>query len=202
MIKDIVFDLGNVIITFEPDKFLDQLLKDPGAKAAVMDVYFPELWDEYDRGDHTIEEMIEIGAKRYPQYEPAFRSMMLEWVNHLVPLRPSFDLIRELKEKGYRIFLLSNLSEQGYRSLQEEEELLSYLDGGIYSYQYHLKKPDPRIYRILMDTYDIDPKTSLFIDDRIENVETARRLGFETIHCSDYDRMPQWVREKLYEVSV
>lgn len=200
MIRDVVFDLGNVIITFEPHKFLDRVLNDPKKKEAVMDVFFPELWDQYDRGVYTIEQMVQFGTEKYPQNEDAFRAMMTQWPQQLVPLEASFELVRWLKDNGYRVFVLSNLSEQGYDALKNQFDLIPFLDGGVYSYEHQIIKPDPRIYQILMEQYDIDPTQALFVDDRIENVEAAKQLGFTTIHCSDYHQMPQWVKEKLNEV--
>ena len=197
MKKAIVFDLGNVLVTFNLQEILDDVTNNRQIQKEIMDFYYPSLWNEYDRGMYSKQEMIDLGIEKYPGYQKEINHFMNEWIYGLVPIQSTIQLIQDLKEKGYPIYILSNIPKQALDYLQTIEILQPLLKRGIYSYQHQVNKPDIKIYEILMDTYNLAASDILFIDDKKENIETAKQLGMDTIHCTDPNELETQVRKKL-----
>lgn len=200
MVKNIIFDIGNVLATFQPRDFLYELFHDDQIVDCFFDVFFQELWHKYDQGLYSLEDMISLGIKELPNYENEIRFMMNEWVNYVRPIDSSMQIIKTYKEKGYHLFILSNIPEDSYLYLKNNFDFIQKMDGGIYSYQDLLIKPDKRIYELLLMRYSLNANESLFIDDKLENIEAASSLGFQTIHCTDYHELPRKIEEKLNEM--
>lgn len=200
MVKNIIFDIGNVLATFQPRDFLYELFHDDQIVDCFFEVFFQELWHKYDQGLYSIDDMISLGIKELPNYEKEIRFMMNEWVNYVRPIDSSMQIIKTYKENGYHLFILSNIPEDSYLYLKNNFDFIQEMDGGIYSYQDLLIKPDIRIYELLLERYSLNANESLFIDDKLENIEAARSLGFQTIHCTDYHELSRKIEEKLNEM--
>lgn len=99
----------------------------------------------------------------------------------LTPMEDVLDIVKELKSIGYKIYFLSNYQLLAYEHVLKEHSLFNYFDGGVFSFEEKLLKPEPEIYEKLIKTYEIDPYESIFIDDTKENVESASNLGFNAI---------------------
>jgi HAD superfamily hydrolase (TIGR01509 family) len=197
---NVVFDIGNVLCTFDPDTFLPQLIKDPDCIQALKKFYFRGLWKEYDRGYIQPSDLIRMGCKEYPQYEQQIRTLVRHWVEYVIPIPTSMALMEDLQKQGIPMYILSNIPEDQYLYALHHRAFMKRINGGVFSYQEKVIKPERKIYQILLDRYDLNPSSCLFIDDRKENIAAAAALGFETIHCTDVRRMPDQVREKLHEM--
>lgn len=184
--KNIIFDLGNVLVTFRPDDFLHDLFDDEKVIKACKEVYFSDLWNAYDRGIYTAKQMVSFGIRLYPQYSRQLKDMMEKWVTYVRPIDTMMDRIDSLKEKGYDLYILSNLPEDCYKYLMKHYAFMNAMKG-VFSFQEKRIKPDVRIYQILFDRYQLDPEDCLFIDDTKENVDQARKLGCEVIWCQSTD---------------
>ena len=90
-------------------------------------------------------------------------------------------MVRELKEKGYKVYYLSNFSAKAERECAHTIDFIPYTDGGILSYREKLIKPDPRIYKLLVERFGLNPGESVFLDDRADNCLAAQKLGFHTV---------------------
>ena len=112
----------------------------------------------------------------------------------------SIPWIEEIKESGRRVLYLSNYSTKVTRDNIEAMDFLEHMDGGIMSCDYHVIKPDPAFYRILIDRYDLVPEECVFLDDLEENLETARSLGIHTILVRDHEQAAADLRKLLEEV--
>lgn len=178
MIRNIIFDIGNVLTDFRWTDFL----RDKGfseemiariAKASVQNV----LWREVDRGVWSWEKLMQAfiaeDTEIADELHRAFDNMQ-----DIVTIREyAIPWVKELKSKGYRVWYLSNFS----RKIEIEcEGALAFrrdMDGGILSYQDQLIKPDEAIYQLLLKRYDLAAQESVFLDDTVENIEAAERLG-------------------------
>lgn len=198
MIKNIVLDLGNVLCTFDPETVLHEMFEDPQVEEQLMGIYFSSLWDQYDQNTLTKQKMIEIGMLQAPELEGEIKRLMKEWVHHIDLIEENLDFVRHVHDLGYGVYILSNIPEDCFIHLKENG-MFKDVDGGIYSYQVRQIKPDFAIYKLLLDTYELDASECLFIDDKEENIEAAKTLGFYTLKCDDPYLLEKEIREFLEE---
>ena len=183
-IKNIVFDMGNVLIGFRWKDMLevDRGLSPERTKAVARAVFKSKLWEAYDMGDLTPEELKTAYQKESPDlYED------IEWfLDNAVLMgddRPAtWELVNRLKrEKGYRLFVLSNYSERLYRLHAGKADRAIDFDGRLVSYEVHLVKPDLRIYEELLKRYSLKAEECVFLDDMPANVEAAKKVGMKGV---------------------
>ena len=186
MIKNIVFDLGRVLIEFDPVTYLRGFGYPEELVQRLHEIVFGRDWYLYDRGDfHRIEDLAAATAERYPSYaEEIYAVMRGEWVK-IHYLKPdTADYLAELKRRGYRIYILSNLSIDSYEFVSRYD-FFHTVDGGVFSYQERSCKPEEKIYRVLLDRYGLTPEETIFLDDNPDNIAEANRLGIHGVLFTD-----------------
>lgn len=174
MIRNIVFDLGGVVI----GRGFDRCGAGTAAFAFIQgDRPFPEWWKRYDLGTATREEVVEaISAEA--GIAAAEASAALERLKMLFDEFPdTVRLIEELHEAGYGLYVLSNMPADFYEYFSGYDVFRCF-DGQIISSREHLAKPDPRIFGLLSERYGIEPAETLFVDDKPSNTSAAAALGF------------------------
>ncbi len=183
MKKNLIFDVGDVLIGYRWKEMLtdDFGLSDERAEQIGGLIFNDPIWPEFDRGLVSIDELVEHYCERLP--EEAWMVRRFFYGEDLMAVRRDkvWDRVDELKQKGYRIFILSNYSEFLFRKHTDGLPFRDSLDGGIVSYQVNLIKPEPEIYKHLLEKYSLDPDDCIFYDDRDDNVEAARALGIEAV---------------------
>ena len=145
-----------------------------------------EEWKLLDAGLITRSEANLRMLARAKEYGRAFevQGVLDDWMHILRPRRRMQELVRKLKSRGYCVYYLSNIPEDVLDFLTERD-LKGLFDGGVASCEVHINKPDPRIYKALLAKYQLKAGESVFIDDRLENVQAAFRLGFAGIQMKD-----------------
>lgn len=194
MIKNIVFDMGNVLLRYDPEVPLALFCRTPEEKEAVRtELFGGQEWVAGDLGTMTQEEKYESIKKRIPEeMHTSLRRCVYEWSVCMKPISGAFSFCEYAKKKGYRLFILSNASSEFYEYFPEFAPL-SYFDGIVVSSDIHIIKPEEGIYRYLLDTYGLLPGECLFIDDMEANVKAARRMGMQgEVFCGDFEP----IREK------
>lgn len=199
MIKNIIFDIGNVLSDFRWREFLldkgfDQEMADRIGAASVKSA----LWSELDRGVWTDEQLLQGFIKNDPQIEPQLREAFSDLHGMVVPREYAVSWVKELKSKGYGVYYLSNYSRRAEAQCSDALEFIACTDGGILSYKEKLVKPDPAIYRLLLERYGLEAEESVFLDDTPENIEAARRIGMYGI----WFRTRQQAEEELKKLGV
>ena len=195
-IKNIIFDIGNVLVDFSWKKhyedcgFDDQMVE----RLAKATVYSSD-WNEYDRGVLTDEQIIDSFVENDPEIETEIRKTQEDFRGIILHRETSIPWIQALKEQGYQVLVLSNFSHRALKQCRDEMTFLYYVDGGILSYRENLIKPDPAIYHLLMERYDLNPEESIFIDDTLQNVEAARKLGIHGIEFHTREQVLQEMAE-------
>ena len=195
-IKNIIFDIGNVLVDFSWKKhyedcgFDDQMVE----RLAKATVYSSD-WNEYDRGVLTDEQIIDSFVENDPEIETEIRKTQEDFSGIILHRETSIPWIQALKEQGYQVLVLSNFSHRALKQCRDEMTFLDYVDGGILSYRENLIKPDPAIYQLLMERYDLNPEESIFIDDTPQNVEAARKLGIHGIEFHTREQVLQEMAE-------
>ena len=182
MIKNVVFDLGRVLVDFDPEGYLHSFGYDEDTVQRLLKVVFGPRWRFYDRGDYpSVTDLCDDLMRDFPADAERIQLVLHpDWVKIHTLKADSAAYLHELKTRGYRIFMLSNLARESHEFVRGYE-FFSELDGGVFSYQEHVIKPDERIYRILLERYALRPDETLFLDDSAENIEAAQRLGMRGI---------------------
>ena len=178
MIRSIVFDMGNVLIRFDRDYFIDRLGVSPEDKSLLMREVFQSLeWARMDRGSLTDEEAGQSVCSRLPQrLHDAAKNLVSMWDRPILPIPGMEELIQELKQAGYGIYLLSNASlrQHDYWPRVPGNQLF---DGTLISSDVRLVKPQPEIYRLLLEKFSLKAEECFFVDDSPPNVEGAFYCG-------------------------
>ena len=182
MIRNLIFDIGNVLTDFRWKEFLQDKGFDEEmiSRIAAVSVQNP-LWCEFDRGILSEEEMMQAFVKEAPQLEKELHLAYDDIHGMVTPREYAIPWLQELKSKGYGVYYLSNFSKKAEVECSECLSFLPYMDGGILSYQDKLIKPDPAIYTLLLERYGLVAEESIFLDDTLVNVEAARKLGIHGI---------------------
>lgn len=182
MIKNIIFDMGNVLLKFDRNYFLDAVGVKPADRRTLMNnVYLSLEWAKMDRGSMTEEEAAASMCSRLPERLHEQAHLLVDrWDRPILPVPGMAELVRELKEAGYGVYLLSNAS---YRQHEYWPRVpgSEYFDGTLISADVKLVKPCAEIYELLYSTFDLTPSECLFIDDSAANIEGAERTGMPGI---------------------
>ena len=194
-IDTVVFDLGNVLISFNPRWLYRKLLPDE----AAIDRFFAETafdaWNAQMDGGLSFAEGIAAQSARFPHYRPLFEAFFERWQETIGGAIPeSLAVFQALRQAGLRTYALSNFSAETYPQATRRFPFLNDFDGSVISGQEGVSKPDPAIYALLCQRYSIAPERAVFIDDKLENVETARQLGMHGIHFTDPQTLPPALR--------
>lgn len=182
MIKTVIFDIGNVLAGFCWKEYYDSFpyseeVKERIANATVKSA----VWAEYDKGNMTDEEIIEAFVKNDPGIEKEIRESLEDISGMLLRFDYAIPWIKALKENGYQVLVLSNFSHKAVVDCAHALDFLPYTDGGILSYKDHFIKPQPEIYALLMERYQLVPEECVFMDDLEENIKGAANAGINTI---------------------
>ena len=182
MIKNIIFDIGNVLTDFRWEGFL----KDKGfddemvERIAAASIKHP-LWKEFDRGTWDDETLMRKFVEAAPQLEQELYRAYENIEGIVTPADYAIPWIKELKAKGYKVWYLSNFARKTEIECSDCLSFMPYMDGGILSYKEKLIKPDPAIYQLLLERYHLTAEECVFLDDLPENVAAAEKLGIHGI---------------------
>ena len=197
MLKNIVFDLGGVVVAHNAESFKEKLgeffsfVFGPDMKCV------PSFWKEYDLGFLTIDETAAEVAKFRNCTAETAKEHMLYAISLQEEVEPTAKLIKELKAKGYKIYALSNMSKE-YIEFLRKLPIFEYFDAQIISCELGLAKPDRKFYEHLLTSCELNPAETIFIDDRKDNVEAAAELGIVPFHFALND--PEGSCEELRKI--
>ena len=186
MIKNVVFDLGRVMVEFDPEAYIASFGFPPERAKALLDIVFGRDWVLHDRGDYeTVWDLCEALVKKHPPYEAEIRAVLNgDWVKIHYLKRETADYMAQLRGRGFHIYILSNLSLESYEYISKYD-FFRLIDGGVFSYRERAVKPEDRIYRVLLDRYALEPSETVFLDDNPDNVAAARRFGIRAVLFTD-----------------
>lgn len=182
MIKNIVFDIGNVLVSFGWKEFYGKFNMTPEEfeRVANATVHDP-VWNEIDRGVMSDEEVLEEFVKNDPGVEELIRKTYENYKGLLTIYEYTKGWIIDLQKRGYKVFCLSNMSNKAVRECDDALNFVDMLDGYILSCNVKLIKPDRKIYEMLLDKYSLKADECLFIDDLKRNVDAAKEVGMNGV---------------------
>ncbi len=196
VVKNVVFDMGNVLLDFDPEVSLNRYCSSEEEKDVIRRELFngPE-WALGDKGDIKDRDRFDLVKIRVPEkYHEALRGCADNWEMCMNPLNGAKEFCEYVKKSGFGIYVLSNASDLFYTYFPKFLPL-DFFDGVFVSSDYLMLKPDEKIYRTFLDKYGLRAGECLFIDDREENVVGAQKVGMQTFRFEgDYDK----IKEVLY----
>lgn len=194
-IDTVVFDLGGVLIDWNPLYLYTKIFGNPKKAQSFIDEVCTLDWNEQQDGGRTIKEGTQWLISKNPQYTQEIKAYYDRWEEMLSgPIWGSVEILNQLYEnKKHRLYALTNWSAETWPTALKLFDFLQHFEGVLVSGQEGLKKPDHKIYRLLFDKFDIVPDKAVFIDDNLRNIKAAEEVGLNTIHFKD----PVDLKEKL-----
>lgn len=178
--KNIIFDFGNVLADWYPHGIALKFFQNE-AECALIEAAVFENWAVLDTGDITYDQFRTKAIEKLPpELHKACNTMLDTWHQHIPYVEGMQRLIPNLKEKGYRLYLLSNAPAM-LKDHLESFDIMSYFEGAVISGDIKLTKPDKRIYQYILNKYSLKAEECLFIDDLPHNVNAARECGIYSI---------------------
>lgn len=180
MIKNVILDMGNVLLSYDPQVPLDLFCTSEAEKETIRRELFegPE-WVQGDLGNLSAIQKYESIRRRIPEaMHPSLKRCAQEWHVCMQPVPGAREFCAYLKEKGYSLYVLSNASDEFYGYFPRFAPF-SYFDGIVVSSDVHMIKPDGKIYVYLLERYGLTPLECLFVDDMERNVKAAKQAGMQ-----------------------
>lgn len=174
MIKNIIFDLGNVILKDKPSMILNKIKISSEERILIENEFFSN-WNELDLGNITLKEHLQK-CNISTILKENFKEVLTQYYKYRDFNIEVVELMNKLKNNGYQIYILSNNNREAYKYLLKLP-IFQCVDGWIVSCDYHIMKPDSRLYQILFDKYNLISEECFFIDDKKENIEKAKMFG-------------------------
>lgn len=184
-INTIIFDLGNVLIDWNPFHVFDDNYFDSPEKRNYFFSHICTMdWNEQQDAGRSIVEATQELIEKFPDWEPAIRDYYGRWTEMLGgPIVESVEIFRQLKESGkYKTYALTNWQAGLFDIALVRYNFLHWFDGRVVSGEEKTRKPFPEFYQRLLDRYSVNPSEALFIDDNLRNVKAAEELGIKSIH--------------------
>ncbi len=183
MINTIIFDLGAVLIDWNPRYLYRKLFTTEREIDAFLANVCTFDWNEQQDGGRLIEDANTELIARFPEQETNIRAFYGRWEEMLGgPIHETVEIFRQLNESGnYRLYALTNWSAETFPIALARYDFLHWFDGIVVSGTEKMKKPAPEFYQLLLDRYAVSPSDALFIDDNLRNVEAAKALGIPSI---------------------
>lgn len=177
----VIFDIGNVLIEWQPERFYDRVIGEGRRRALFAAIDLHAMNDRIDRGGHFTDTIYET-AEAHPDWRDEIRMWHDNWIELASPAIPqSVRLLRALRGNGIPVFALTNFGVQNFEGVaQDHYPFLAEFDRAYVSGRMKTIKPDPEIYEMVEVDCGIDPRALLFTDDRAENIDMAARRGWQT----------------------
>ena len=198
MIKNIIFDMGNVLLDYNPDTAMQMLGINEKSKPVLMkELFSGNEWVQLDLGNISVDEAFESIKQRVPEeYHTDLRKCIDGWDVCMVPVDGAKDFCEFVKSKGFGVYVLSNAHKSFYSYFPRYFDL-DFFDGVVVSADVHTVKPDIRIYKHLLEKYSLKAEECLFIDDRADNVEGAKKAGMNAAqYKNDFEEIKQYLKHQ------
>jgi len=192
-----LFDLGGVFFDWDPKFFLKNIFTNEEELDYFIENVCNDNWNlKQDKGRSIIEGEKDL-IEKFPEYEDKIK---IYYPNHRKMFKNVFqesvDILLRLKHQKYLCYVLSNWSSETFIGMKDDYDFLNKFDGMIISGEEKLVKPDEEIYKLAIKRFSLIPEETIFIDDRIENINSAKLLDLKTIHLTN----PKKIKEKIEEL--
>ena len=199
-IHALIFDFGGVLINWDPHKLFDKYFANDrqAIDAFLAEIHFSEWNLSQDKGYPFTSAVRDLSAQ-FPQYAHLINAYDVEWEQSITGVIPeTVEIVHRLKSAGYQLYGLTNWSAEKFYLVKHKFEVFNLFDGIMVSGEVKLVKPDPAIFRLLLKKIHCQAGQCLLIDDSVQNIEAAQRMGFATHHFSS----PARLEEELQSMGV
>jgi putative hydrolase of the HAD superfamily len=197
MIRNIVFDLGNVLISFKPSEYLEKSQFPHEIRNIILtDIFGSNEWLSLDNGDISTEEAIYSISKKSTLKKALIARIFNTRTEIFHPIGNNIKILPELKKRGFKLYYISNFPADIYDDVKNAYPFFEFFDGGIISAEIKMSKPDIRIFNVFLEKFNLKPEECLYLDDIDKNVKsavTAGMTGFVTFGSSD-------ISNELYKI--
>ena len=199
MINTIIFDLGAVLIDWNPHYMYRTLFDDEEEMKDFLATVTTSDWNEEQDAGRSLAEGTAHLISQYPEHETNIRAFYSRWDEMLGnAFEGTVELLRQLKASGkYKIYALTNWSAETFPIALERFGFLSWFDGIVVSGTEKIRKPTPEFYHVLLDRYQVNPAEALFIDDNYRNILAAEQLGIKSIHFTSPEALAEILHQML-----
>lgn len=200
MINTIIFDLGAVLIDWNPHYMYRTIFSDEEEMKNFLATICTSDWNEEQDAGRSLQQGTDLLVKQFPEHEANIRAFYSRWDEMLGDaFWDTVEIFKQLKETGkYKIYALTNWSAETFPIALERYEFLKWFDGIVVSGEEKMRKPTPAFYQLLLDRYHIKPGEALFIDDNYRNVLAAEKMGIKSVHFKSADEL----RNELISINV
>ncbi|WP_198651466.1 HAD family phosphatase [Dyella sp. C11] len=198
-VDTVIFDLGNVLIGWDPRRLYKQLIEDEAQREWFLREVCNSEWNEQQDAGRPWSEATALLREKFPEHAEWIDAYHLRWEETLVgAMEDSVALLAALRDRGVRLLALTNWSQETFPIARRLFPFLQWFEGIVVSGEERLIKPDPRIYQRLLERYAVEPSTALYIDDSARNVAAAEALGMQ----GWWFRGADGLRERLVELAL
>jgi putative hydrolase of the HAD superfamily len=197
-IRNVIFDVGRVLLSWDPPAFIAKVIADPEQQSRVQrEIYEHPDWHEFDRGSITVPQAIEKFSQRAGITPDQMRTLLQTANASLHPIPGTVRIVEDLAAAGVHLYLLSNMPVSTFEFLLPRHDFFRHFRELVISGAILMIKPDPAIYRHLVEKTGIVPAESVFIDDLHKNIVAARECGLHAIQFHDADACRAELRSYL-----
>ncbi|MCO5936805.1 HAD family phosphatase [Mucilaginibacter sp. RB4R14] len=191
MINTIIFDLGAVLIDWNPHYLYRNLFtEEQEMKDFLANIATPDWNEEQDAG-RSLQQGTNLLVAQHPQHEEHIRAFYGRWNEMLGDaIEGTVEIFRQLKDSNkYKVYALTNWSAETFPVALKRYDFLNWFDGIVVSGTEKMRKPTPSFYRLLLNRYHVSPNKALFIDDNLRNILAAEKLGIKSIHFTSPEKL-------------
>lgn len=199
-IDAIIFDLGGVLIDWNPSYVFDKMFDDEEKKKHFFENICTSDWNEKQDAGRPLEEATQELVRKHPEWKEYIEAYYGRWTEMLGgPIHETVEILRQLKQKGkYKIFALTNWSAELFPIALERYDFLHWFDGRVVSGEEKTRKPFPEFYDLILKRFQLAPNETLFIDDNMRNARAAEQFGIKTIIFNS----PTQLRDELIQLQI
>jgi 2-haloacid dehalogenase len=196
--KAIIFDLGNVLIDWNPAYVFEKVIEDEERRKYFFQNICTSDWNEEQDAGRLIAEATSELAAKHPEWKTEIEAYYGRWTEMLGgPIEGSVELFRQMKETGhYKFYALTNWSAELFPIALERYDFLHWFDGRVVSGEERMRKPAEAFYRVLLDRYGLQPEETLFIDDNLRNIKAAEAMGIPSIRFESPEQLERELKAK------
>ncbi|MGI4749220.1 MAG: HAD family hydrolase [Janthinobacterium lividum] len=197
MINTVIFDLGNVLINWDPKILYNKLFSSEAEADHFLENICTMDWNEAQDAGRSLKSGTTVLVEQYPQHQTNIEAYYDRWEEMLNgAIGGSVEIFKQLKASGkYKIYALTNWSSELFPIALRQFEFLNWFDGIVVSGDEGIRKPHPDFFQILFDRYQVKPEDAVFIDDNLRNVEAAKKLGLKAIRFTSAEELEKELQD-------
>ena len=199
-ITTIIFDLGNVLIDWNPKYVFDKLFDNEERKRYFFENICTSEWNEMQDAGRPIKDATEELVAKFPEWKEYIEAYYGQWTEMLGgPIHDTVEIFKTLKQSGkYKLYALTNWSAETFPYALEMYEFLHWFDGRVVSGEEKMRKPHSEFYQVLLNRFGVKAEEALFIDDSYRNIKGAEKIGIKTIHFES----PEQLKTELLKLNL